>query len=279
MTFYAKLKNAYEENKVPIDKLCESTKEWISSSEVHEYFRKLSIKYEQKWQNDFHDNHWASAKFRTILTVHERIQLTDKLKLQEDESKINQIEITPLRTYLLLTCFEQLGLKKECLTFDNYLAANKKKKEINEILEQFKDGSELNRIKAIYESYKLNFTVKNSFMNFINEILNEETKNELINSLRIRINNPKDLLETKEATIQEKQDYLYKIRNDYTHNSFSTGILNKPLENDPDWTYRETYYLKKWQYSVYTKIEFINLIRNSLLKGILIIIKENKYSV
>lgn len=271
--------STFENNKVPIDKLCESTKLWISSSEVHEYFRKLSIKYDQKWQNDFHDNHWASAKFRTILTVHERIQLTDKLKLLEGESKINQIEITPLRTYLLLTCFDQLGLRKEWLTFDSYLAANKTKKVINEILEQSKGDSELIRLKNIYESYKLNYSVKNSFMNFINEILNEETKNGLINSIRIRINNPKDLLKTQEATNQEKQDYLYKIRNDYTHNSFSTGIFNKPLENDPDWTYRETYYSKKWQYSVYTKIEFIHLIRNSILKGIVNIIKENKYSV
>lgn len=70
--------STYENNKVPIDKLCESTKLWISSSEVHDYFRKLSDKYDQKWTNDFHDNHWASAKFRTILTVHGRIQLTDK---------------------------------------------------------------------------------------------------------------------------------------------------------------------------------------------------------
>jgi hypothetical protein len=271
--------STYEENKVPIDKLCESTQKWISSSEVHEYLRKLSLRFDENWQKDLRDNHWASSKFRTILTIHERIQLTDKLKLVEERSKIDQIEIVPLRTYLLLTCFDQLGLQKGWLTFDDFLETTKTKKEINEMLEKLKNETELNKVKTIYEFYKKDFSVKNSFMNFINEILNEETKNELINSIRITINNPKNLLETKESTTQEKLDYLYKIRNDYTHKSFSTGIFINPLEKDANWTYRETYYLKKRQYSVYTRIEFVNLIRESILKGIVNIIKENKYSV
>jgi len=271
--------STYEENKVPIDKLCESTKKWISSSEVHEYLRKLAFKFDENWQKDLRDNHWASSKFRTILTTHERIQLTDKLKLVEDRSKIDQIEIVPLRTYLLLTCFDQLGLQKGWLTFDNYLESTKTKKEISAMLEQLKHETELYKMKTIYESYKKDYSVKHAFMNFINEILNEETKNELINSIRIKIHNPKNLLETKESTTQEKLDYLYKVRNDFTHNSFSTGIFINPLANDTNWTYRETYYLKKRQYSVYTTIEFVNLIRDSILKGIVYIIKENKYSV
>ena len=271
--------STYEENKGPIDKLCESTKKWISSTEVHEYLRKLSFKFDENWQKDLRDNHWATSKFRTILTTHERIQLTDKLKLVEDKSKIDQIEIVPLRTYLLLTCFDQLGLQKGWLTFDNYLGSTKTKKEISEILEQFKYETELNKVKTIYESYKKDYSVKHAFMNFVNEMLNEETKNELINSIRITIHNPKNLLETKESTTQEKFDYLYKVRNDFTHNSFSTGIFINPLAKDAIWTYRETYYLKKRQYSVYTTIEFVNLIRDSILKGIVNIIKENKYSV
>ena len=271
--------STYEENIVPINKLCESIQKWISSSEVHEYLLKLSLKFDEDWEKDLIGNHWASSKFRTILTIHERIQLTDKLKLVEDRSKIDQIEIVPLRTYLLLTCFDQLGLQKGWLTFDNFLESTKTKNEINEILEQLKYKTELNKVKTIYESYKKGYVVKHSFMNFINEILDEETKNELINSIRITINNSKDLLETKMSTTQEKLDYLYKIRNDFTHNSFSTGIFVNPLAKEADWTYRETYYLKKRKYSVYTRIEFVNLIRDSILKGIVNIIKKNKYSV
>ncbi len=271
--------STYENNKIPIDKLCKSTSEWILSTEVHEYLRKLAHEFDKKWELDFHKNHWASTKFRTILTVHERIKLTDKLNHKVENNEISQIDITPLRTYLLLTCFDQLGLKRKFLTFNNYLNAKKTKKEICEILDRAKLEPDLEKIKRIHKSYISNYGVKNAFMNFISDILDEKTRDELTNSIRIRINNPKNLIETKTATTQDKLDYLYRIRNNYTHNSFSTGIFCKPLENDNDWTYRESFYLDKWQYSIYTKIDFVEILETSILKGIVNIIKENKYSV
>jgi hypothetical protein len=51
------------------------------------------------------------------------------------------------------------------------------------------------------------------------------------------------------------------------------------MKNDPEWTYREEYFIKNWRYAVYTKMNFKEIIKETIFRGISNIIIENKYSV
>ncbi len=272
--------STFEGNTIPIQKLINSLGNRIPSHQTEEYMKELAMEYDKRWQKNLYANHWDNSKFRKILRVHERILLTDKMKGIENKSDILSLEIVPLRTYLLLTCFDQLGITKSWMTFDNFLDSKKHKINIiNILLNKFniKPNIEIDTIKEVYSEYKKLYGVGNSFFNFINEILNESTRQYLLDSIRIIISNPVNLMLKKQPTDQDKLMFLYKTRNDYTHNCAMSGNINNPKENEPHWTYRESYYLNNWNYSIYTKIYFDEILKDVLLQGITEIIKNKKY--
>jgi hypothetical protein len=135
-----------------------------------------------------------------------------------------------LIVYLLLTCFDILGQNKEWMNFDTWLKSGKNKVERNDILSNIDVNKDLlHKVKDILLEYNKIYGARTSFNNFIDNILPDESRSLLLNSIR----NTRDGI----ADNLENRKLLYEIRNNYTHHGFGVpigAIYNRMAP--PGWT-------------------------------------------
>jgi hypothetical protein len=195
-----------------------------------------------------------------------------------------------LLTYLLLTCFDQLGQDdKGWKFFPDWLMSEKCKTERDEIFEKVKlensittEGESLNpkHIASVYNKYHEIYGVKNSFINFLRTLLPKEQRSILLDKIIIEeysVNNS-ELKFEKFGDELEKEKWLFKTRNNYTHNlitvekHFTQGYIDLKNENLVIW---EESYTKNQAQRVLARESFKKEIEKSILIGIVMIIKNN----
>ena len=130
-----------------------------------------------------------------------------------------------LRNYLLLTCFDLLGQPSEFKDFQSWLKSSSTSKERDTVLATIdKDEGLIDSVQKIHRGYLDAYGTKVSFYRFINEVLPEEMREQLLYSVRIRRidSNKNREIENVELT-DEKIKFLFTIRNYYTHKAKNTG--------------------------------------------------------
>ena len=141
-----------------------------------------------------------------------------------------------LRFYLLLTCFDILGHSDEFIDFASWLDSKDEKhlKEKNEIFQNCKNENALLYVSSVNKQYNQIYGASKSFNRFINDILSSENQNKLYESIRITKQSKKTPPNLKDAdyvpNINKKRNFLYLIRNSFTHkgiliSSFGGGIF------------------------------------------------------
>lgn len=180
--------------------------------------------------------------------VRERLQLLKQLINAKEHFKghhlathtdINNVghpfkHYAALRIYLALTCFDILGQPDEWMDFQSWLKSNRKQEERNIIFlrHQSKEFSE--RLTSIHKDYTAIYGVKNSFYRFIREVISEENRVKLLNSIgvmeRIREaiyyedgSHSPPLGVSIKVSDELKEKFLFSARNSFTHKGISYG--------------------------------------------------------
>lgn len=139
-----------------------------------------------------------------------------------------------LLNYLMLTCFDILGQQDDWKDFNTWLVARSKKEERESVFRKFENVEFGEKIKKVHDEYLLRYGVKRSFHNFIEDLLSPKSKQRLINSIKVSkvIRESQKLPEGGtlsgastpiEVTEKEKLNFLFKIRNSFTHQGISIG--------------------------------------------------------
>jgi len=180
-----------------------------------------------------------STSDRTIRLVKERlefVEIIDRLNQHFLDPKL--IKLTPeggwthpwkyldaLRNYLLLTCFDLLGQPSEFKDFQSWLSAascGDERKEVQQNLTE--KASVFDSAAEIHRGYLRIYGVRNSFIRFINHVLTAEARNDLLYSVRIRRVDPVKHMEIEVIESDERKiNWLYAVRNAYTHRAENTG--------------------------------------------------------
>lgn len=165
-------------------------------------------------------------------------QRADAIQLYKDYSG--------LRYYLLLTCFDILGQSKPFHTFNEWLEATSVKEERDTVIAAVGDGDLIDKVKYVHKKYLELYGVTQAFKYFIHEVLSEENREKLYDSLRIRkvivsiaenkgkhmrqdINKlPAEIVNRLGGfqldwipTENQKDNFLFDIRNSFTHSGVS----------------------------------------------------------
>jgi hypothetical protein len=131
-----------------------------------------------------------------------------------------------LRYYLILTCFDILGSNSEFIDFSGWLTSSKHKTERETIFNSISDQSLCaGSLKAVYDKYNEIYGVSKGFKRFINEVISKENREKLLDSIKVRKIGYNPRKEIKyEPTENKKINFLYEIRNSFTHmgNSYAS---------------------------------------------------------
>lgn len=264
--------STFDSNIVPIEKLAKSVEEWVDNETVLRYFKKIFDKHENKWRNNLKADHWGKALVRKLLQVHERIKFTEFLESHITDEFETQYYYPQLTTYLRLTCFDQLGQPIKWIYIGDWLKSNKKriKNEREQIIENIEYSNHLEFAQKLQSEYQKIYGIKNTFLNFINNVIPLDSKVDLLNSIRIRVyNETSPTLEGRQVTEKDKLDYLYRIRNDFTHNTYSSERIAKKDElRSDDWNFRERKYDGNNELWISTHKIFQSTIKRTVLIGL-----------
>jgi hypothetical protein len=184
-----------------------------------------------------------------IASIKARIELVNNLtKLRDNFKGPHLIEpfgehgwthpyrhFSALRYYLLLTCFDILGSNNEFIPFSSWLNSDDKKIEREDILQTATDKELLGNINKVHSAYNKLYGTTQGFKRFINIILSPENKEKLLKSINVRkiVKTPIKVLEYT-ATESQKIDFLFNIRNSFTHAGESYAGPGGGLFKDPD---------------------------------------------
>ncbi len=140
-----------------------------------------------------------------------------------------------LRYYLLLTCFDILETNNEFTPFSSWLTSRNKKTEREGILNTASEINLLNNLKTVHSAYNKIYGTTQGFKRFINTVLSPENKEKLLTSVQVRkiARSPRKVLDYA-ATESQKIDFLFNIRNSFTHAGESYAGPGGGLFKDPD---------------------------------------------
>src|SRR5690606_15949133 len=172
-----------------------------------------------------------------------------------------------LRIYLALTCFDILGQSDDWKDYGNWLSSKKKADERNNIIDKH-HKKELNDILiSVNKEYNKIYGVRRSFLKFIYEVISDDDRAKLFDSIKGAKTFTFDIIKEDgsikvgtnakriELTQKQKEDFLFNIRNSFTHKGVSIGDIaggifetEKPTKfpgtENPVWTYNAIHYQK-----------------------------------
>jgi hypothetical protein len=256
----------------------EALKEYISKDELHIIIKRIMDKYEQEWRsaaNVFQINILDVWKPRILFAANERLRLSEVLLPGESSSFDQKYLIPPVSEYLTLTCFDLLGQKVDWMTFDQWIDSGKKKEERDQIISKIELTNFIEASKTLYREYQLLYGVKNSFYNFIDEILDKRHQELLFSSIKIEVfdDYPNNVLSKYFADNEEKKKYLYSIRNNFTHKAVHStpNEILWPNSFDKDgWWRREELFIKKKNWHFYVNRHYLSNLKEIVKYGIFI---------
>ena len=268
--------STYENNLRPIKKLHTDISKWVDEETCKSFFKRICDDYDAGFEKTLFKDHWRNSQVRKLLQVHERLSVTDALKGDIGDDSLKRYKYPELITYLRLTCFDQLGQPGHWRNFSDWIKSKKKKEERELIAEGIKSEERMDFSSQLYDKYQELYGVKNAFFNFLQNVIPCQVKLCLLELIRVRIydNMPPHSIK-REATDNDKEIYLYTIRNDFTHNTYSTGykLTSKTNLND-EWNFRETLHKGEGRFSFSSHNSFEEKLKEVVLIGIAEIIKK-----
>lgn len=285
---------SYTNNKQAIDKLYdESLSEHIDKQELHDRIKLIADNFDNevsKLNIKQQSRYWKQSNFRRIFQVHERLLLVRYLKKHKDESNLIFLNnmYPGLCTYLLLTCFDQLGQPfKGWVFFPDWLRSKSRANEVENAIRKIKKYEPTNQngkinldyVGELYNEYHEIYGVKNSFYRFLRNVLPSKQRNNLLNKIliehHIEIDGKYELNDW--GTDLEKEKWLYRTRNDYTHNLYSVQKFYTAgkISFDEELEQREIVYHSDYVEVVWVKETFDLELDKTIIIGILETIKSS----
>ena len=149
-----------------------------------------------------------------------------------------------LITYLLLTCFDLLGQPAPWRDFSSWLNSKG-----THALAFETRANPVEQANLVHQRWLSEYGVKNAFYRFIDHILPPEARDNLLSSFDLTWSENPPSFGKLPTTDDDKKKYLYKLRNQYTHQAkFFQGVLNK-LPRKPGVTImgrEQTFTATKW---------------------------------
>jgi hypothetical protein len=134
-----------------------------------------------------------------------------------------------LINYLLLTCFDVLGQSVDFVQFGEWLTSRELEAERQEVLGQMKpELPPVAAARALHDGYNKRYGTTNGFMRFINEVISEEARNELLGS--VHIGSIKPISPAKAAKL--KKEFLYQQRNGFTHKAHANITVARMVDTN-----------------------------------------------
>ena len=184
------------------------------------------VTHEIEYFSDIGHQKFAGTKIGNIYAVLDRLELCNSL---EKVKNTLFMQYESLVTYLMLTCFDLLGHNDQYVDFKKWLEINIKKK--NKCL--IESENSFKNALSLYQEYLKQYSMRNSFYRFINSLLPENARNDLLNSFKVNIISNPPNCDTKEISGNNKISYLYDLRNNYTHQAqYIPGSLHFPEDID-----------------------------------------------
>lgn len=195
-----------------------------------------------------------------------------------------------MRFYLLLTCFDILGQGVDFVDFNKFLNSSKFKKERKDFLDSLATGMDVEtKMKKMHEYYLKTYGFKRRYLYFINNILDQAQRDRLYASIKVKkITNAfkKGIKSEDISTIKRKNDFLFKLRNEFTHEGKSWATGSHGMFDDfpsiwdegrVKWTFAQQYLEKVGTYHVqYLTLRWPNELRKILQTTIERLRSENK---
>ena len=144
-------------------------------------------------------------------------------------------KVDSLRNYLLLTCFDVLGGRTRYVDFQGWLvsrgSATARERTIASLSEA---EAPAKAALALHKAYLKEHGATQAFLRFIREVLPSESRDELFYSIKItEIDIAKNVGVREIQTPKTKEDFLFDVRNKFTHEARDTGSPAAGLF--PDW--------------------------------------------
>jgi hypothetical protein len=158
------------------------------------------------------------SRLSVISTVVERLELCSRLG---DPAVAEQLftHYRPLVVYLLLTCFDRLGQPADWIDFGAWLRATDKAEErmrVAPILNQLDEPAGI--ASRMYDSYNQRYGVHHSFFRFLRAVIPPDSRRELLDGIAMyHFGLPPDIGHGSRASDEEKEKFLFRLRNEYTH--------------------------------------------------------------
>ena len=177
------------------------------------------------------------SRLNLITTVTERLELARVLESDEVALPLGQ-QWEPLTTYLMLTCFDRLGQPAMWRDFSSWLSSKSCQIE-RQCPAAIQSGDDATSAALnLHRLYCDLYGTRSAFFRFLREILPEAARGRLYQSVDVfRFDLASDSAATGDD-IEDKERWLYRLRNDYTHNArFIRGIpkdLFQRLGTPPD---------------------------------------------
>jgi len=182
-----------------------------------------------------------------IYTVLERLDLCARVRQRECEKALFAAH-EPLVSYLYLTCFDRLGQPADWLDFGSWLTSPRHLSERELALSKHppQTGDPVEGAQALHRYYMDTYGVRASFFRFLHEVLPSGARSELLQSIEyLKLKNPPDFERLSSGTDAEKEKYLFKRRNDYTHRADFNAPAGEPLGRSRS-NYVQEHYADYW---------------------------------
>lgn len=248
----------YPLEKSEIEKIQILLTEYLDAVEVERILQSLASRL--RIEHLYKSSEYEESSLRVIFAVHDRLQLVSSLKTREISEKLwHQWE--PVISYHLLTCFDLLGQPANWTTFESWLTSDSYSEELNQILREVQQGGNAIEItKTLHQEYLRIYGVKNSFFRFMRELLPARNRRELFGSIKIHTNSMPPLINTvsEDGTDEDKEKFLFNIRNSYTHKIKIIPGINSEMMNLPA-EYRNVFTMKSQELKAETWVSYFTL--------------------
>lgn len=137
-----------------------------------------------------------------------------------------------LRFYLLLTCFDVLGSTKDFIPFSNWLRSSNTEEEREQIFSLCTFSNPQDFLTEVHDKYNAIYGVRVGFVRFIEHLLSAPRRTALLDSINVR-----KISEGREDTSfrptdKRKIDFMFSIRNVFTHEGESIAAPDGGIFQD-----------------------------------------------
>lgn len=205
--------------------------------------------------------HFYKTREREGTTAHRLYSVARRLDLVrrlDDNGVAKQVwsHHFPLTQYLLLTCFDLLGQPDQWCDFGGWSRSSDTAAERASVLSAITETPGSDRwLAAAYDAYNEKYGVKRSFMRFINEVLPPDSRADLLGGVMVYKSTNPPAIGTIRAEEKVVLDYIYGLRNGYTHQGKAWGGVHPSLMpsipdiSDVVWHSREQWFDASYWYT------------------------------